>query len=116
MPVVEPEILIEGDHDIDASAATAKLVLNACFQALRKEGAHLPGLLLKPQMIIPGSDCPGPKPNSRAIAEYTMKVMRRSVNGASTSSACQDSFSIWPDASHQQRGWPHSERHPHLKG
>ena len=96
VPIVEPEILIDGDHDIDASAAAAELVLTACFQALRKEGAHLQGLLLKPQMIIPGSDCPGPKPNSRAIAEYTMKVMRRLVTAAPTSSACQVLFGISP--------------------
>lgn len=77
VPIVEPEILIDGDHDIEASAAAAELVLTACFQALRKEGAHLQGLLLKPQMIIPGSECPGPKPNGRAIAENTLRVMRK---------------------------------------
>ncbi|KAK9828143.1 hypothetical protein WJX74_000580 [Apatococcus lobatus] len=79
VPIVEPEILIDGDHDIEASAAAAELVLTACFEALHKEGAYLQGLLLKPQMIIPGSDCTGPKPNGWAIAEYTLRVMRKCV-------------------------------------
>ena len=79
VPIVEPEILIEGDHSIEKSAAVAEAVLSACFQALTAEGARLAGLLLKPQMIIPGSEYQGPKPSCMDIAEHTLRVMHKYV-------------------------------------
>ncbi|KAK9868157.1 hypothetical protein WJX84_002256 [Apatococcus fuscideae] len=79
VPIVEPEILIDGEHGMRESSEAAERVLVACFQALREQAADLGGMLLKPQMIIPGSEFTGPKPSSRAIAEETLRVMRKCV-------------------------------------
>ena len=93
VPIVEPEILIDGEHGMRESSEAAERVLVACFQALREQAADLGGMLLKPQMIIPGSEFTGPKPSSRAIAEETLRVMRKYVISPQAASQMIMSFS-----------------------
>lgn len=54
VPIVEPEILIDGVHGIETSAKVAKQVITACYRALHEENVMLSGTLLKPMMIMPG--------------------------------------------------------------
>jgi fructose-bisphosphate aldolase class I len=57
VPVVEPEILMDGDHTIDRTAEVQEQVLTAVYQALRHCGVLLEGTLLKPSMTCPGKSC-----------------------------------------------------------
>ena len=58
MPIVEPEILTDGDHDIKKCAAATEKVLAAVYKALNDHHVLLEGTLLKPNMVTPGSDAP----------------------------------------------------------
>lgn len=80
MPIVEPEILIDGDHGMEASAAAAKKVINACYKALEKEGVMLEGTLLKPMMIMPGISAQGREDITKEeVAKATLDVMKEVV-------------------------------------
>ena len=57
MPSVEPEILIDGDHDITATAAVQEWVLRTSYEALVVNGDFLEGSLLKPSMTCAGASC-----------------------------------------------------------
>jgi fructose-bisphosphate aldolase, class I len=80
VPIVEPELLVDGAHSaVDAEAATVR-VLSACISALRRRGVVLEATLLKPQMAVPGvSYCGGPKPGPEEVAERTLRALSRSV-------------------------------------
>lgn len=58
VPIVEPEILTDGDHDIKKCAAVTETVLAAVYKALNDHHVLLEGTLLKPNMVTPGSDSP----------------------------------------------------------
>ncbi|RVW67141.1 Fructose-bisphosphate aldolase, cytoplasmic isozyme 1 [Vitis vinifera] len=77
VPIVEPEILTDGDHDIKKCAAVTETVLAAVYKALNDHHVLLEGTLLKPNMVTPGSA--GPKVSSEVIAEYTVAALRRTV-------------------------------------
>lgn len=77
VPIVEPEILIDGDHSIQRFHDVTERVLGACTARLWAHGVELEGTLLKPQMVIAGADAPGPKPSSEEIAEHTVTALRR---------------------------------------
>lgn len=79
VPIVEPEVLIEGGHSARAFEEVTGRVLSAVYAALAVAGVHLEGTLLKPQMIVPGVDWVGPKPAPRETAEATLRVLRRHV-------------------------------------
>lgn len=53
VPIVEPEILVDGPHDIDRCADVSERVLAACYKALNDHHVLLEGTLLKPNMVIP---------------------------------------------------------------
>jgi fructose-bisphosphate aldolase class I len=55
---VEPEILVDGSHDINKCAEVTERVLAACYKALNDHHVLLEGTLLKPNMVTPGSDSP----------------------------------------------------------
>jgi fructose-bisphosphate aldolase, class I len=59
VPIVEPEILMDGEHDVDTCRAVTVRVLDAVFAALRLHGVRLDGMILKPNMVTPGSDRKG---------------------------------------------------------
>ena len=58
VPIVEPEILIDGSHDIKKCAAVTETVLAGVYKALNDHHVILEGTLLKPNMVTPGSDSP----------------------------------------------------------
>ncbi|KAH0997789.1 hypothetical protein GBA52_021653 [Prunus armeniaca] len=80
VPIVEPEILTDGDHDIKKNAAVTETVLAAVYKALNEHHVLLEGTLLKPNMVTPGSD--SPKVTPEVIAEYTVTALRRTVPAA----------------------------------
>ncbi|KAB5534964.1 hypothetical protein DKX38_018050 [Salix brachista] len=77
VPIVEPEILTDGAHDIQKCAAVTETVLAAVYKALNDHHVLLEGTLLKPNMVTPGSD--SPKVTPEAIAEFTVTALRRTV-------------------------------------
>ena len=57
VPIVEPEVLMDGDHDIDRCYEVTQRVLNKTFQELRVQRVALEGMVLKPNMAISGKKC-----------------------------------------------------------
>ena len=60
VPIVEPEILMDGDHNIERTAEVQEKVLAAVYKALSDNGVFLEGSLLKPSMTVPGAECTEP--------------------------------------------------------
>ncbi|KAF2287532.1 hypothetical protein GH714_001180 [Hevea brasiliensis] len=77
VPVVEPEVLTDGPHDIKKCAYVTEIVLAAVYKALNDQHVLLEGTLLKPNMVTPGSD--SPKVAAEVIAGYTVTALRRTV-------------------------------------
>ncbi|CAM8878855.1 hypothetical protein QQ045_005066 [Rhodiola kirilowii] len=77
VPIVEPEILVDGSHDINKCADVTERVLAACYKALNDHKVLLEGTLLKPNMVTPGSDAP--KATPEVIAEYTVRALQRTM-------------------------------------
>ena len=80
VPIVEPEVLMDGDHDIDRCEEVTEQVLYAVFKALLQYGVTLEHMILKPNMVLPGKDCRIADPDE--IAESTIRVFRRAVPAA----------------------------------
>ena len=78
VPIVEPEVLMEGSHDIDRCYKVTTDVLNECYNELEIHKVDLKGTVLKPNMIIPGSDCSN-KSNSEEIAKKTIDCLKKNV-------------------------------------
>ena len=81
VPIVEPEVLIDGDHSIDRCAEVTEAVLYEVFHALYRHQVVLEHMLLKPSMVIPGKTN-AKKANPDAVARQTMKIFRRVVPAA----------------------------------
>jgi fructose-bisphosphate aldolase class I len=81
VPIVEPEILMDGDHNINVTAAVQEKVLAAVYKALSDNGVFLEGSLLKPSMTCPGADCPEPV-SAQDIASKTIQTLERTVPAA----------------------------------
>jgi fructose-bisphosphate aldolase class I len=81
VPIVEPEVLMDGDHDIDRCYEVTQRVLNKTFQELRVQRVALEGMILKPNMAISGK-----KAKTRAgveeVAEKTIRLLRSCVPAA----------------------------------
>ncbi|KMZ58915.1 Fructose-bisphosphate aldolase [Zostera marina] len=77
VPIVEPEILVDGPHDIERCADVSERVLAACYKALNDHHVLLEGTLLKPNMVTPGSDAKKVAPD--VIAVYTVRTLQRTV-------------------------------------
>jgi fructose-bisphosphate aldolase class I len=81
VPIVEPEVLMDGDHDIDACEKVTGWVLQEVFSQLYYAGVALEGMILKPNMIVPGKKAP--EQNSmEEVAERTVKLLKRHVPSA----------------------------------
>jgi len=78
VPIVEPEIPTDGDHDIEVCAEVTERVLAAVFKALNDHHVLLEGALLKPNMVTPGSECTK-KATADEIAFYTVRTLKRTV-------------------------------------
>jgi fructose-bisphosphate aldolase, class I len=81
VPIVEPEVLMDGDHDIARCAEVTTWVLKEVFQQLFYADVALEGMVLKPNMIVPGMKCA--RQNSvQEVAEATVKVLKECVPAA----------------------------------
>ncbi|KAE9596017.1 hypothetical protein Lal_00030506 [Lupinus albus] len=80
VPIVEPEILVDGPHDINKCAAVTERVLAAVYKALSDHHVLLEGTLLKPNMVTPGSDSAKVAPS--VVAEHTVRALQRTVPAA----------------------------------
>ncbi|GFR50055.1 hypothetical protein Agub_g12196 [Astrephomene gubernaculifera] len=79
VPIVEPELLIDGDHSQERFAAASQQVLSAVVSCLLSSGVALEGCLLKPQMVLPGADATGGGAGPEQVARATVEVMRRVI-------------------------------------
>jgi fructose-bisphosphate aldolase class I len=81
VPVVEPEVLMDGDHDISRCEEATEAALDAVFSVLREYRVKLDGMLLKPNMVLPGKK--SPKQSSvEEVAEATLRCLRKTVPAA----------------------------------
>ena len=80
VPIVEPEVLMDGDHDMERCAEVTEAAQSAVFEALRRHHVRLECVILKPNMILPGKGQPRPTPE--ACADATLRVLRRTVPAA----------------------------------
>jgi fructose-bisphosphate aldolase class I len=78
VPVVEPEVLMDGDHTLEQCRAATDDVLHTVFGALTDQGVVLEGMILKPNMVLPGLACPL-QASVDAVAEATIEILRRRV-------------------------------------
>lgn len=78
VPVVEPEVLMDGSHTIERCFEVTSAVLKAVFEELKNKNVDLSGMLLKPNMILAGSEC-AVKSTATEIAEATIKCLRANV-------------------------------------
>ena len=81
VPMVEPEVLMDGEHDIDTCAAITEWALKEQFQELYYAGVKLEGIILKPNMVISGKKC-ATQASREEVAEKTLKVLKRCVPAA----------------------------------
>jgi fructose-bisphosphate aldolase class I len=81
VPIVEPEILMDGDHDIATCERVTGWVLESVFSQLFYAGVRPEGMILKPNMIVPGKNCA--KQNSvEEVAAATVRVLKQHVPSA----------------------------------
>ena len=78
VPIVEPEVLMDGSHDIDKCYQVTTNVLNECYNELENHRVDLKGTVLKPNMIIPGSES-SKKSSSEEIAKKTLDCLKKNV-------------------------------------
>jgi fructose-bisphosphate aldolase class I len=81
VPIVEPEVLMDGAHDIDRCYDITSRALSTVFRALFDQGVHLEGMLLKPNMVISGKECET-QAGVEEVAEKTLKALYRTVPAA----------------------------------
>jgi fructose-bisphosphate aldolase class I len=81
VPIVEPEVLMDGDHDIDRCYDVTQRVLNKTFQELRVQRVELEGMVLKPNMAISGKKC-AKQASVEEVAEKTVRLLKACVPAA----------------------------------
>jgi fructose-bisphosphate aldolase class I len=81
VPIVEPEVLIDGSHTLERCHEVSEAVLSAVFAALRRHRVLLEGMVLKPSMVLPGKDNAN-KASPEVVARATLEVLRRTVPAA----------------------------------
>eukprot|EP00271_Cylindrocystis_brebissonii_P011516 TRINITY_DN29359_c0_g1_i1.p1 TRINITY_DN29359_c0_g1~~TRINITY_DN29359_c0_g1_i1.p1 ORF type:complete len:391 (-),score=51.56 TRINITY_DN29359_c0_g1_i1:785-1957(-) len=78
VPIVEPEILLDGDHGIDRTLEVAEKVWSKVFYFLAENKVVFEGILLKPSMVTPGAECKE-RATPEQVASYTLKMLSRRV-------------------------------------
>jgi fructose-bisphosphate aldolase class I len=78
VPIVEPEVLMDGDHTMEQCAEITERVLKSVFHHLDTQQVMLEGMILKPNMVVPGLGCPIQK-NATEIADATVNCLMRVV-------------------------------------
>ncbi len=81
VPIVEPEVLMDGDHDIETCYDVTEATLRAVFDALYEHNVILEGTVLKASMVLPGKDCPE-KASPEEVAAMTLRCLKASVPAA----------------------------------
>lgn len=78
VPMVEPEVLLDGDHDIQTAYEVTEVVLRGVFDALYSQNVMLEGTILKASMVVPGKDC-DEEADVEEVAEATLMCLKSSV-------------------------------------
>ena len=78
VPMVEPEVLMDGDHDIETCYEVTEVTLRALFDALYNQNVMLEGTILKASMVVPGKDCPE-QASVEEVAESTLMCLKSAV-------------------------------------
>ena len=78
VPIVEPEVLMDGDHTIDKCYDVTSRVLSECYKELEIHGVNLRGTVLKPNMILPGANCKQ-KVTNEEIARKTLDCLKKNM-------------------------------------
>ena len=78
VPIVEPEVLMDGEHSLERCAAVTEQALRGVFSQLYLQGVLLEGMILKPAMVLPGSGVKSAC-SVDAVADATLRCLRRSV-------------------------------------
>ena len=78
VPIVEPEVLMDGEHNINKCYEITTKVLKECYKELALHNVNLKGTILKPNMILPGNKSKD-KSNTSEIAKMTLKCLKESV-------------------------------------
>lgn len=81
VPIVEPEVLMDGGHDIDRCDEVTRLVLHVTFQELYEQKVALEGMVLKPNMVISGKKCAN-RAGVQEVAEKTIAALKATVPAA----------------------------------
>jgi fructose-bisphosphate aldolase class I len=81
VPIVEPEVLMDGDHTIERCEQVTEWTLHAVFDALYINRVSLEGAVLKPSMVISGKSCPR-QAGVDEVAERTVRILKRTVPAA----------------------------------
>jgi len=78
VPMVEPEVIMDGDHDIDVCYEVTEVVLRSLFAALYDQNVMLEGTILKASMVVSGKDCPE-QASVEEVAELTVRCLKATV-------------------------------------
>jgi fructose-bisphosphate aldolase class I len=78
VPIVEPEVLMDGDHDMDRCYQVTEFVLKEVFQQLYYQKVALEGMVLKPNMVVPGKKS-SQRASAEEVAERTIKLLKNCV-------------------------------------
>ncbi|KAK9813282.1 hypothetical protein WJX72_011870 [[Myrmecia] bisecta] len=78
VPIVEPEVLLDGEHDIDRTLEVAQAIWAETFKYLADNNVLFEGILLKPSMVTPGAECKK-RASPDEVADYTLKLLNRRV-------------------------------------
>ena len=78
VPIVEPEVLMDGDHDADRCATVSEWLLKIVFEQLYQQRVALEGMVLKPNMVVPGKKSPK-RASVEEVAEKTLRVLKSCV-------------------------------------
>ncbi|WP_109486205.1 class I fructose-bisphosphate aldolase [Occallatibacter savannae] len=78
VPIVEPEVLMDGDHDLARCTEVTELTLHTVFHHLVTQGVMLEGMILKPNMVVPGQRAPHQN-SDEEIADATVRTLLRTV-------------------------------------
>ncbi len=81
VPIVEPEVLMDGDHDIERCEAVTQKTLSVIFAELAEQRVALEGIILKPNMVLAGKGC-ATQPDVDTAAAATVRTLRRGVPAA----------------------------------
>jgi fructose-bisphosphate aldolase class I len=81
VPIVEPEVVMDGAHDLQRCSEVTGRVLHAVFHQLHVQRILLEGMILKPNMVLPGKECPH-QDGVEQVADATVRCLLRSVPAA----------------------------------